>query len=45
MELETVYATLVLQQLRARNAVEASFTGVFADYQALLRTNRELQVQ
>lgn len=44
MEAETIYTSLILNQLRARNAAEATYTGVFADYQALLRTNRELQV-
>ena len=43
MEVEAGYGTLLLHQLRARNAIEASFTGVFTDYQSLLRTNRELQ--
>ena len=45
MDIESVFASLILEQLKARNAVEATYTGVFADYQALLRTNRELQVQ
>ena len=45
MDVESVFASLVLEQLKARNAVEATYTGVFADYQVLLRTNRELQVQ
>ena len=44
MDVESVFASLVLEQLKARNAIEATYTGVFADYQALLTTNRELQV-
>lgn len=44
MDVESVFASLILEQLKARNAIEATYTGVFADYQALLRTNRELQV-
>ena len=45
MEVEPVFASLILEQLRARNAAEATYSCIFADYQALLANNRELQVE
>ena len=45
MEVEPVFASLILEQLRARNAAEATYSCIFADYQSLLANNRELQVK
>jgi len=44
MEVEPVFASLILEQLRARNAAEATYSCIFSDYQALLGSNRDLQV-
>lgn len=44
MEVEPVFASHVVGQLRYRNATEGYFNGVISDYQQLLTRNRELQV-
>lgn len=41
---DLAFSSGLLEQLKARNAIDATYTNVFIDYQALLRTNRELQV-
>ena len=45
MEVEPVFASHILGQLRARNVIEASFSGIIGDYQVLLKRNRELHVR
>ena len=43
--MEPVFASHILGQLRARNVIEASFSGIISDYQVLLKRNRELHVR